>query len=804
MSRRAVRATLHIWLVFGLALPLAPTAVAQVGQGSAGQETAEARRVLADLRSLIDPTRFDVDALSLDLAFEEPEAIADWVSAEVRYEAYAGLLRGPDGTLGARAGNALDQSVLLAQLLTDAGYDSRVALGSLTDEAAHELVLSMFDEHTDLVRPVDTPVIEGAAEAIAAATATDATDAADVLRALAQLDVEQLPEYGEAVAGAESLLQQLGVPADPDVTQDLVAEARDYAWVEFRLSGTDPWTATHPAWQVAGEPPVVEADAYLEGEVPQELLHRLRIEVTVERKRGDAFSTEALMEPWERPVANLLGRTLVVGNTVLGETGATSITELGSELADVAFYAPTLNGSLAPGAMAFDLRGNLVPPDVAMSAMAGVFQTVGERVGGAIGALGELGGDGAEEDPFALTAQWIDIVLVAPGGEETRHRRTVFDRRAPGAREDGTGELLDESVLLDGILSTYALMTTGGRLSPSFVADQLAGQVAYHLDVVDALTNMEGALTEADRAQALMRELADYVPKDHLSLFAASDAIDGSLPAVAYRAQPSVIALVGALTPGDELTANSGVDIIANAKRILLVDGDEVLRDHEAGVLAGVWDTIMEREFVERYGRVARNATGTRALGDMALIRYPTSSESLRAAGVPDQALAAVSETLRGGYAVLVPVLGESESSDATVHGTGWSYWRVDLATGETLGMDPWGRGASMTEFLQGLVVGLTVNAALAVPSLIQCAASDASWLCYCDVIASGTLLSFAGALVGAFVAAEAAVLTYVIVDITVVGPITTVMTPPICSAFASRGGHTLAGAAERSACWAA
>lgn len=109
-----------------------------------------------------------------------------------------------------------------------------------------------------------------------------------------------------------------------------------------------------------------------------------------------------------------------------------------------------------------------------------------------------------------------------------------------------------------------------------------------------------------------------------------------------------------------------------------------------------------------------------------------------------------------------------------------------------------------MTEFLQGLAVGLTVNAALAVPSLIQCAASDASWLCYCDVIASGILFSFAGALFGALVAAESALLVYVIVDITVVGPITTVMTPPICSSFASGGGRTLAGAAERLACWAA
>lgn len=801
MRARAVRATLNVWLTFGLALPLAPSAVAQAGQGSDGQETAQARRVLSDLRGLIDPTLFDLDALSLHMAFEEPETIADWVRTEVRFEAYAGLLRGPDGTLVARAGNALDQSVLLAQLLTDAGYDARVALGSLSEEEARTLVLSMFEVPSRPTRPAD---VQGAAALIAAATGSDHSDAEELLRTVAQLDVQQVPEYEEAVAGAESLLQQLGVPTDPDVTQELVDEARDYAWVEYRLSESNAWTPAHPAWQVFAEPPAVVADEHLEGEVPQDLLHRLRIEVTIERKRGDEFTTAQLMDPWERPVANLLGRAVVVGNTVLGESGATSIFDLGAELAEAAFYAPTLNGSLAPGAMAFDLRGNLVPPDAAVSAMAGVFQTAGERVGGAIGALGELGGDGASEDPFALTAQWIDIVLVAPGGEETRHRRTVFDRRAPGAREDGTGELLDESFLLDGILSTYALMTTGGRLSASFIADQLAGQADYHLEVIDRLANSGSASSEAERAQALMRELADYVPKDHLNLFAASDAIDSSLSGVAYRAQPSVIALVGALTPRAELAANSGIDIIANAKRVLLVDGDEVLRDHEAAVLAGVWDTIMEREFVESYGRVAQNAAGALMQGDMVLVRAPMSSASLRSAGVPDAALTAVSETLRGGYAVLIPTLGDGGTAEEPADAAGWSYWRVDLATGETLGMDAAGRGASMTEFLEGLIVGLTVNAALAVPSLIQCAASDASWLCYCDVIASGVLFSFAGALFSALVAAETALLVYVIVDITVVGPITTVMTPPICSSFATRDGRTLAGAGERSVCWAA
>src|SRR5690606_34845639 len=89
---------------------------------------------------------YDVDELSLALAFEDAEVIASWVADNLRYQVYAGLLRGPQGTLVAGAGNALDQAVLLASLLGDAGYDTRVVLGELTDDDARTLVMSMFDE----------------------------------------------------------------------------------------------------------------------------------------------------------------------------------------------------------------------------------------------------------------------------------------------------------------------------------------------------------------------------------------------------------------------------------------------------------------------------------------------------------------------------------------------------------------------------------------------------------------------------------------------------------------------------------
>ena len=786
---------------FGLAFPLAPSVAAQ---GAAAVATSDARASLSALSALIDPATYDVDALALDLAFEDADVIAEWVQQHVAYEVYAGLLRGPQGTLVAAAGNALDQSVLLARLLNDAGYDARVALATLDPEQARALVMSMFDasvadpvagrdDHTrDLVE-------------IAVAQGADAATVEAALRTLAGASITDTPAFLEASETAEGLLASLPEAVDGDATDELVSEARQYAWVEYRLGSSDEWADAHPAWPAASEPPLVTAERHLEDEVPVGLQHRLRLEMTIERKQGDEFSTEALMTPWERPVANMLGHTITIGNTVLGESGATTFSELGMEAADAAFYAPILNGTLAPGAVAFDLRGNVVPPDAAMSAMAGVFQTVGEKLGGALGALGAMGTDEEPQDPFALTAQWLDVVLIAPGGEETRYRRTFFDRRAPGARERGGTELLDESVLLDGIITTYSLMAAGGSVSAAYVASVMAEQAATHLDALDQLAAQGAGLDEDGRSAALMKALEEYTPRDHLQLFAASDAVDGALGATAYRAEPVVLALVGTLTPGADAAAMSGVDIIANAKRTLKAEGDTVVRDVAAGLLAGVWDTVIEREFVSAYGRPVANATTGEPVPGWQLVSTPD-LDRLTAAGVPDAALGAVSRDLENGYSVLVPRHAEPALTNAAnaAPALDWHYWRVHPLTGETLGMSASGRGNAMTEFIMGLQVGIAVNSALAVPSLIQCAHSGASWTCYCDVIVSGAIFSFAGALFGALVTAQGALAAYAIVDIAVVGPVTTLYTPPICSTFAVGPQRPRAAAAGEVACWAA
>lgn len=85
-------------------------------RGSAAAYAESARNTVEQLRQVIDRSHFDVEALIEALGWD-PEAIIRFVGKEVEFEQYPGLLRGAKGTLMSRAGNSLDQALLLAILL---------------------------------------------------------------------------------------------------------------------------------------------------------------------------------------------------------------------------------------------------------------------------------------------------------------------------------------------------------------------------------------------------------------------------------------------------------------------------------------------------------------------------------------------------------------------------------------------------------------------------------------------------------------------------------------------------------------
>src|SRR5690606_24062816 len=233
-----------------------------------------------------------------------------------------------------------------------------------------------------------------------------------------------------------------------------------------------------------------------------------------------------------------------------------------------------------------------------------------------------------------------------------------------------------ERVVLDGVMSSYVLLVTGGALSAGFVAAEAIALAERHLDILDALAAMSD--DGVDQGVALLDAAADLVPTDHLRLIAASDAVH----------------------PGSR--AGTGVDIVANAKRVLAASGGGVRELREEAALVGAWDTVVERAFLESYGLDASASVPT---GDLAVVSAAGAAELARL-GVPSRARAAVLAELGRGAAV---------AFGADPAGPAWAHWPLDAGTGTALGVDARGRGNAATEY-EMLVVTIVQTVALSAP----------------------------------------------------------------------------------------
>ena len=678
------------------------------------------------LRGEIDATLFEADELAFELAFEDASTISDWVSENIAYQPYRGLLRGPDGTLMTGAGNSLDQAVLLARLLGDAGYTVRIGLGQLEEEQAQELLMQAS---APVLSSDARQLLESSEEQLAALAELPGIEMKAFRSSLEQL--LQPPNvnedlYGEAAATAAQIVELVsanGVEMGSNVHAELLAEAQEYAWVEYRFSAAEEWQQAHPLMAEGFEAP--RAREYLDGAVPAEMQHRLRIEVTIERKLGDELEVLPVMDSWERPAANAWGTVLTYTNVPnamgSGEADLLSLLEASE------FFIPQWNGNMAPGAQAFDLEGNVLTPDDASNAGAAVFKTVNEKVQSAVGALGAIGTSSAASDPQALTNQVIRYTLIAPGGEETSYRRVIFDRIGAQQRNQGGIEpvaLTEEEAAL-ALISEQRIMVFPGSPRPEYLLDQF---LARFLETEPFLEYLVALVHSVEPEISLKEALSAASPLEHLitvRMFDAGMKVEqGQLD---YRAEPSLLVYSNGFR-GSNSNAVSylSLDIVHNARRVVRLEGESFVPATAAAVRQGVWETVVEREIIGAQGEAWKATEVLKeavAAGANLMVLKP--GDDPHSLGFTGRAALNLEQDLERGYWA-VAARPPDEAAEA-------AWWRVDPATGETLGITADGRGQAATEYAIKMA-DISSTFLFALNSFDQCkqkhSGNDAAELC--------------------------------------------------------------------------
>ena len=703
------------WFVASGAVADEPTPSAQAAEAIARYDAI--LEVVGEVRAAIDRTVFDLDALAFEFAFSDIDEIVAWAVDEIAFEPYAGLLRGPEGTLMARAGNALDQAVLVARLLNDAGYEARVALGELSDADVEALLQRSLAQRPPPPAIGDRARLTDAAERLA--------DLLGMPREalLAELDASFEPtpiesaallaEVGDRVGELEAALSAAGLDLGTGAGERMRDEARAYAWVEARVSANQAWTAHHPTGL---EPSAaLEASEVLEGTVPEALQHRIRVEAWIESKEDDRLSRTAIMAPWENPTAVFLGQVLDYANAPNGfEVGPIGSFDMSGVLEATNFFVPYFRGRVAPGAQFFDLDGRALSPMLAGDQAAAVIQSVGRAAEQGLGALRGIGVGGAEEtedadDIFALVGHGFDVTLIAPGGEETTHTRWVLDRIGADNRANGVVAVDDGGIDVGrALMQQHRLVLTTGSVPQGYLLDLALADLEARRDLL-AFTLEQAFAPDPDAVLgpgAVGAELAS----DQMLLFDLFDRPLGTAveagQGVGFRSAPSVVAVTRALHEDDTLAYR--IDIIANERRSIVDAAGAPALDPRSSLQRGVWETVAEREAL-RDEDAERVVAAADAHGPFVALR-PGDAIDAAALGLDAEALRNLEADLARGSLVLVP-------REAPEH---LAWWRVDPLTGTALGVTADGRGQTMTEYtIQLYDMGFTVM--FAVKGLMEC-----------------------------------------------------------------------------------
>jgi hypothetical protein len=303
------------------------------------------------------------------------------VRDEIRYEPYAGILRGSAGTYAARAGNAVDRSLLLATLLKWKQIPTRFAVGRLSPGDATRLLNHVFD------RPATEP------DSTAVKNGPGAGPAPDLIQ---RLYARARHDYAVVRAALGRNLPRATKPS----REELLAEIEQHVWVQAEVGGR--WIDLDTAFPDA-TPNKAYASAEQVFEAPTDAMcQHVTLRVIVETVADGELQREKVLEaPFN--VLDLIDTEVFLLHRPVG--GGLS--------------APTVGGADQWTPVLWVDGEEVAGQPVTFGAATQSIQNI-------------LGGN---ESTSEFVAEWLEIELALPNGQREVSRRALIDRAGAAWRK---------------------------------------------------------------------------------------------------------------------------------------------------------------------------------------------------------------------------------------------------------------------------------------------------------------------------------------------------------------------------------
>jgi transglutaminase-like putative cysteine protease len=583
-------------------------------------------------------------AASLD---HDVERIFRFVSEEIRYEPYVGILRGARGALLGRSGNSADQALLLAELLAASGISYRYASGAIDDATAGailgagvtDVVTARDDAFRVLVADAQAAVAPGAPSASPdleqdAIIASIEADAPAIIATAARQLQDSVSTIMAALADAGITLPE-AVPTLPE------RERTQHVWIQA-ASGTD-WVDLDPTLPTTllGES-LTSADITMDA-LPDDLRHRVEFVAIAESWAAGQLTQTPVLEYATYadmvqgvPIAFTNAKSDDLGINIIGNVGGgsaqyTTVLEVGPQV-----FIGTIPLSLGSSGSGF----------------------FGESPDGEAGGL--LEGE--------ASAEWLEVRVTSPDADPVVARRTIFDR-------------IGDAMRLSGTVDPFAI-------APVQLVESGEGFGEYPpLMTVHAFSVVGGPLSGLAMLEPLKKRrlgvysyaaLAYHYLRDSL---ASEIGLEQGVRMLIDR--PGVVSLTLDFTPGVALEMSLALDIWHRSFATAPI-ADRAAAAHPAVIVDGSTGTS---------GPVSVGAIFDLARSQGIPVRVIQGSLPA-GSSYPPEALSLITAALDAGRLVVVP---ERAVEVAGRPRLGW--WLVDPATGRTEDQLDNGRGAGTVEY---------------------------------------------------------------------------------------------------------